>query len=157
MCGIVGYIGPKDATPIILNGLRRLEYRGYDSAGLAVQNGKDIVCLRSVGKIAELERKIGRGTHHSAVPVQDGDRVPDPPGKEQRSAVRLLCGELPEEGRSDLQLPAQLPLLDREKVGLEASAREQDLPRRQEENDGQKGAQEKSSDGQLSPSGTLKR
>jgi glutamine---fructose-6-phosphate transaminase (isomerizing) len=36
MCGIVGYIGPQDATPIILNGLKRLEYRGYDSAGLAV-------------------------------------------------------------------------------------------------------------------------
>ena len=36
MCGIVGYIGSQDATPIILNGLKRLEYRGYDSAGLAV-------------------------------------------------------------------------------------------------------------------------
>ncbi len=36
MCGIVGYVGPQDATPIILNGLKKLEYRGYDSAGLAV-------------------------------------------------------------------------------------------------------------------------
>ena len=39
MCGIVGYIGPQDATPVILNGLKRLEYRGYDSTGVALQNG----------------------------------------------------------------------------------------------------------------------
>jgi glutamine---fructose-6-phosphate transaminase (isomerizing) len=59
MCGIVCYVGRSDAEPIVLEGLKRLEYRGYDSAGLAVQNGNEIVCLRSVGKIAELERKIG--------------------------------------------------------------------------------------------------
>jgi len=59
MCGIVCYVGRRDAKPIVLEGLKRLEYRGYDSAGLAVQNGNEIVCLRSVGRIAELERKIG--------------------------------------------------------------------------------------------------
>jgi glucosamine--fructose-6-phosphate aminotransferase (isomerizing) len=59
MCGIVCYVGQRDAKPIVLEGLKRLEYRGYDSAGLAVQNGGEIVCLRSVGKIAELERKVG--------------------------------------------------------------------------------------------------
>ena len=54
MCGIVGYIGPRDATPVILNGLRRLEYRGYDSAGLAVlQNGR-IEVRRDAGKLARL-------------------------------------------------------------------------------------------------------
>ncbi len=54
MCGIVGYIGPKNATPIILNGLKRLEYRGYDSAGLAViQNGR-IEIRRDVGKLNKL-------------------------------------------------------------------------------------------------------
>jgi glucosamine--fructose-6-phosphate aminotransferase (isomerizing) len=54
MCGIVGYIGAQDATPIILNGLRRLEYRGYDSAGLAVIENSHIVVRRDVGKLARL-------------------------------------------------------------------------------------------------------
>jgi glucosamine--fructose-6-phosphate aminotransferase (isomerizing) len=54
MCGIVGYIGPRDATPIILSGLKRLEYRGYDSAGIAViQNGK-IDVRRDAGKLSRL-------------------------------------------------------------------------------------------------------
>ena len=54
MCGIVGYIGPQNATPIILNGLRRLEYRGYDSAGLAVIQGNQIEIRRDVGKLSKL-------------------------------------------------------------------------------------------------------
>ncbi len=59
MCGIVGYIGKKDATPIILDGLKRLEYRGYDSAGLAVmQVDGTIVVRREVGKLASLEELV---------------------------------------------------------------------------------------------------
>jgi glucosamine--fructose-6-phosphate aminotransferase (isomerizing) len=54
MCGIVGYIGFQNATPIILNGLRRLEYRGYDSAGLAVIQGNQIEVRRDVGKLSKL-------------------------------------------------------------------------------------------------------
>jgi glucosamine--fructose-6-phosphate aminotransferase (isomerizing) len=54
MCGIVGYIGPQDATPIILNGLRKLEYRGYDSAGLAVIQKNHIEIRRDVGKLSRL-------------------------------------------------------------------------------------------------------
>jgi glucosamine--fructose-6-phosphate aminotransferase (isomerizing) len=54
MCGIVGYIGPRDATPIILNGLKRLEYRGYDSAGVAVVNGNQIEVRRDAGKLGQL-------------------------------------------------------------------------------------------------------
>ena len=56
MCGIIGYVGGKPATPILMEGLKQLEYRGYDSAGLCVQNGK-LTTVRAEGKIARLEEK----------------------------------------------------------------------------------------------------
>ncbi len=55
MCGIVGYIGPKEATPILLDGLRRLEYRGYDSAGVATLDGGKVQIRRAQGKLSNLE------------------------------------------------------------------------------------------------------
>ncbi|MBI1295107.1 glutamine--fructose-6-phosphate transaminase (isomerizing) [bacterium] len=55
MCGIVGYIGHRDAAVIVVDGLRRLEYRGYDSAGVAVLNGHGIEVRREAGKLAQLE------------------------------------------------------------------------------------------------------
>jgi len=58
MCGIVGYIGPRDATPIILSGLQRLEYRGYDSAGIAVLQGDTIAIRRDVGKLTNLMQRV---------------------------------------------------------------------------------------------------
>ncbi|PIT86987.1 MAG: glutamine--fructose-6-phosphate transaminase (isomerizing), partial [Candidatus Magasanikbacteria bacterium CG10_big_fil_rev_8_21_14_0_10_43_6] len=58
MCGIIGYIGKKDAAPILLQGLRKLEYRGYDSAGLVIQNGTTLGRVRSIGKIENLTARM---------------------------------------------------------------------------------------------------
>ena len=58
MCGIVSYIGKKDPVPILLKGLRRLEYRGYDSAGVALLNSKKLQSIKKVGKVSALESLI---------------------------------------------------------------------------------------------------
>jgi glucosamine--fructose-6-phosphate aminotransferase (isomerizing) len=58
MCGIVGYVGCRQATPIILNGLKNLEYRGYDSAGIAVVQDGQIAICRDVGKLTNLEQRL---------------------------------------------------------------------------------------------------
>src|SRR5690554_1510303 len=67
MSGIVGYIGKRDAYPILFKGLKHFEFRGYDSAGIAIHNGTDIEFSKTVGKIAKLEEKAkeemsGKGT-----------------------------------------------------------------------------------------------
>ncbi|HNF38970.1 MAG TPA: class II glutamine amidotransferase, partial [Chitinophagaceae bacterium] len=64
MCGIVGYTGPREAYPIIIKGLKRLEYRGYDSTGVALQNGKGLKVYKKKGKVSELEENIlGKDLH----------------------------------------------------------------------------------------------
>ena len=66
MCGIIGYTGNTDALPVLIRGLRALEYRGYDSAGVAVTREGGIDAVKAVGRIDALERKLAehplRGT-----------------------------------------------------------------------------------------------
>ena len=58
MCGITGYIGDRDSVPVLLKGLRRLEYRGYDSAGIALLQDNNIAHLKKVGKVSDLESLV---------------------------------------------------------------------------------------------------
>ena len=60
MCGIVGYMGSRDACPVIIKGLQRLEYRGYDSAGIALYDGSKITLSKTKGKVADLESKFSK-------------------------------------------------------------------------------------------------
>src|SRR5947209_16287979 len=59
MCGIIGYTGMHEASPILLAGLRRLEYRGYDSAGLATLDGPRLTVRKRAGRVAALEEAVG--------------------------------------------------------------------------------------------------
>src|SRR2546426_2928123 len=64
MCGVVGYVGPRDAVPVLLDGLTRLEYRGYDSAGLAVLNGRGVETRKLAGRIAALRDRLAQDPVH---------------------------------------------------------------------------------------------
>ena len=61
MCGIVAYIGQQQASPIIIKGLKRLEYRGYDSTGISLYNGAELQTIKTKGKVSDLEAKLQAG------------------------------------------------------------------------------------------------
>ena len=69
MCGIIGYVGSNEVVPVLLDGLRRLEYRGYDSAGIAVMGASEIGILRAAGKLGNLEQKAYHEPLHGKVGI----------------------------------------------------------------------------------------
>jgi glucosamine--fructose-6-phosphate aminotransferase (isomerizing) len=69
MCGIIGYIGQKEANGILIDGLKRMEYRGYDSAGIAVLDHGNIFSLKRVGKVAELAKAQSKFSHHGPIGI----------------------------------------------------------------------------------------
>src|SRR5436305_6854821 len=80
MCGIVGYVGPREARPLLLAGLEKLEYRGYDSAGISVLSGDRIDAVRAVGNLGALRRAMGDsessgGAVAVAAPPQSGTGI----------------------------------------------------------------------------------
>src|SRR5215218_5889791 len=66
MCGIIGYVGTRDVVPVLLGGLKKLEYRGYDSAGVAVVNGNGVDVVRAEGKLTNLESKLADRDLHGS-------------------------------------------------------------------------------------------
>jgi len=97
MCGIVGYVGPKPVVSLIIEGLRKLEYRGYDSAGIAVVRNREVQIRRSPGKLVNLVRSLesnplsgeyGIKDLFVGVPVKLGER-----GVEDIIQIKLNEGE----------------------------------------------------------------
>ena len=123
MCGIVGYVGPKDARDVVLEGLRRLEYRGYDSAGIAVVADGKLSSAKKAGKLANLEKVLADsplpaatiGIGHTRWATHGGaDRPQRPPAPVRRR----LGGRDPQRDHRELRRPARRVRAQRRRVHL---------------------------------------
>ena len=127
MCGIVGYVGPRSVVDILIPGLAHLEYRGYDSAGIAVQQDQGISVVKKVGRIAELETKVGGA--EVIDPPTSGDRITfastvlleDETGKEIRYQIVGSDEADPAKGRISIMSPLARTLIGKN-VGARVTA-----------------------------------
>src|SRR5687767_1729314 len=91
MCGIVGYLGPREAGPILLQGLSRLEYRGYDSVGVAVQNGRGVIVRKLPGRVAQLKQSLARAPLHGSSGIGHTRWATHGPPTERNAHPHLDC------------------------------------------------------------------
>ncbi len=93
MCGIFGYVGPRDPVPIIMGGLRSLEYRGYDSAGIAIVKDQQLQVRRAPGKLKNLEdllAKQPRDRSNSVWVIRAGQRTA---GRLKKTPIRIATAK----------------------------------------------------------------
>ena len=120
MCGIIGYVGKKAAAPILLEGLRRLEYRGYDSAGVAVLHGTDLLVRKKKGKIDD-----GLARLLAAEPAAGQARHRPHPLGHARPALRRKLPSAPRSIRQDRRRPQRRHRKLRPPQGQAAQSRAQ--------------------------------
>jgi glucosamine--fructose-6-phosphate aminotransferase (isomerizing) len=94
MCGIVGYVGPREATPLLMNGLRRLEYRGYDSAGVAVQRDGKLEVRRAEGKLDNLAAALAQHPLSGSVGIGHTRWATHGRPTEQNAHPHVDCGSV---------------------------------------------------------------
>ncbi len=92
MCGIIGYIGKRDALPILIEGLKRLEYRGYDSAGVGILEDEKLSIFRSPGKISSLEKALGDSTIAGTLGIAHTRWATHGPPEERNAHPHADCG-----------------------------------------------------------------
>src|SRR5215212_3096013 len=93
MCGIVGYVGPRIAVPLLIEGLKRLEYRGYDSAGVAIMNGKGVETRKAAGKISALESVVGCDPVHGTLGIAHTRWATHGPPTDRNAHPHTSCDE----------------------------------------------------------------
>ncbi len=91
MCGIIGYVGTDQAVPLLLDGLKRLEYRGYDSAGIAVLDEGRVLCFRRAGKVRDLESDLRQETHPATLGIGHTRWATHGPPTETNAHPHLDC------------------------------------------------------------------
>ena len=135
MCGIIGYVGPRECKPLLLHGLERLEYRGYDSAGIALLEDGGLAYTRAVGNLQNLKERVRHerlGRDDRARPHALGDARRRDRGERAsaRSRGRREARDRPQRDRRELPRAARAPLRARPRLLVRDRRRDRHAPDR---------------------------